>query len=403
MYRKRPSISRQTLHGTPVIESAVVDRRSQRLQSFHTPFRRHVAEIARRASCFEDLAETFPGLLFALATGYGTIEARRAAAAHVTAGSRLREAAEALGLPWWTRKLPPQAFTQRLAKIPQETTFASRIVNLLPEAPAASGKWLERVLQAYRSCHAEFALWVARHDRFHSPLVADPALPYLAAWAWYSGQPETLGGRLLRRGWQPSMSPNRAFDELTVWRKRLRMLLSLSSLEREPWLVGGTSLGFEFVELRTVDDFVAESVAMDNCLDAFAEKLEAGVCYVFSIREDGVPVADLEIGAHPHEPKLPTIVQLRGPRNRRASPLVWRAAYAWLGAQPLRSAPPLLVDAPERRRAWRELWKPYLSVLEPSDRAVFERLALELDRIKPGRSRSPRHRPVARTRRMAEA
>ncbi len=401
MYRKRSSSSRQVLRGTSIPEPAGNDLRTQRLQSFHTPFRRHVTDIARRASCFSDLAETFPGLLFALATGYGTVEARRSAATHVAGGAPLREAADALGLPWWTRKLPPQAFTQRLANLPQEAAFATRIVNLLPQAPGLSGKWLERVLQAYRSCHAEFALWVAKHDRFHSPLVADPALPYLAAWAWYSEHPETMGGRLLRRKWQPSMSPNRAFDELTIWRKRLRLALSLSSLEREPWLISGAARGYEIVELRTVEDFIAESAAMDNCLDAFAEKLEANVCYVFSIRENGVPVADLEIGAHPHEPKLPSIVQLRGPRNRRASPHVWRAAYAWLGNQPLRPAPPLLIDAPKRRRAWRDLWKPYVSGLESDDRSTFEQLAIGLDRLKPSRSRS-RARPAVRAPRTAE-
>lgn len=400
MYRKRSTLGRQALHGMTIAEPTIEGRRIQRVQSFHTPFRRHVADVARRASCFEDLADSFPGLLFALATGYGTVETRRAAAAHVVTGSPLREAADALGLPWWTRKLPPQAFTQRLAELPQDPSFATRIVNLLPDAPASAGKWLERVLHAYRTCHSDFALWVAKHDRLHNSMVADPALPYLAAWAWHAKHPETLGGRLLRRGWHPSMSPNRAFDELTIWRKRLRLALSLSSLEREPWLTGGTSQGYEFVELRTVDDFIAESTAMDNCLDAFSEKLEAGVCYVFSIREKGVPVADVEIGPHPQDAKMPTIVQLRAPRNRRSNPNIWRAAYDWLGSQPLRPAPPLLVDAPQRRRAWRELWKPYVSTLEPTDRAVFEQLAVGLDRLKPSRSPS---RAASRTQRATEA
>ncbi|MCL4766396.1 MAG: PcfJ domain-containing protein [Hyphomicrobiaceae bacterium] len=395
MHRKRPTASRQSLKRAAVVVADPDARRSQLVQSFHTSFRRQVGEIASRAACLEDLAETFPGLLFALATGYGTVESRRAAVAHLAAGSRLREAAQALGLPWWMRRLPPQAFNRRLARVPDDPVFSERIINLMPSAQALSGNWLERVLQAHRSCNADFALWVAKHDRFRAPLATDPALPYVAAWAWFARHPDTLGGRLLRRPWSPGMSPRRAFDELTAWRKRVRLSLTLASLNREPWLHDGSALGYQIVELREIGDFIAESEAMDNCLDAFAEKLEAGISHVFSIRQNGVPVADLEIGAHLIDPSLPTIVQLRGPRNKRASPQIWRAAYAWLGGQPLRPTPALVVNSAARRRAWRALWKPYLSILEAADRECFERLAKELDKLRGRRSRSPRARSAA--------
>ncbi len=398
MQRKRPTPSRQSVQrAAPVVTDNEV-RRSPLLQSFHTSFRRRVQEVAGRGACFEDLAESFPGLLFALATGYGTVESRRAAAAHLAAGSRLREVAQALGLPWWMRRLPPQAFNKKLTRIPDDPVFSERIVNLLPAAPALSAKWLDRVLQAYRTCGPEFALWVARHDRFHAPLITDPALPYVAAWAWFARHPDTLGGRLLNRPWTPTMSPRRAFDELTTWRKRVRMSLTLSALNREPWLSGGSALGYDFVELREIEDFVAESEAMDNCLDAFAEKLEAGVSYVFSIRQNGLRVADIEIGAHALEPNLPTIIQLRGPRNRRASPQIWRAAYAWLGGQTLRPAPPQVITAAARRRAWRAIWKPYFAMLDTADRTHIDRLAMDLDKLRVRRSRSPRPRTRAAAR-----
>ena len=392
MQRNRPTPSRQNVQRAAIVATGSEVRHAHLVQSFHASFRRRVNEVASRAACFEELAETFPGLLFALATGYGTVESRRAAAAHLVAGSRLREAAQALALPWWMRRLPPQAFNKKLDRIPDDPVFSARIINLLPTVPAISAKWLERVFQAYRTCGPEFALWVARHDRFHTPLITDPALSYVAAWAWFANHPDTLGGRLLNRPWTPTMSPRRAFDELTTWRKRVRMALTLSALDREPWLRGGSVQSYEFVELREIEDFIAESEAMDNCLDAFAEKLEAGVSYVFSIRQDGVRVADIEIGAHSLEPNLPTIVQLRGPRNRRASPHIWRAAYAWLGSQPLRPAPRQMNNSAARRRVWRALWKPYLSVLDAADRTHFDRLAMELDKLRGRRSRSPRAR-----------
>ena len=135
MHRKRPRPSREDVQRAAIVLANRDVRRSQLLQSFHGSFRRQVTEIAGRADCFEDLAEAFPGLLFALATGYGTVEARRAAVAHLVAGSRLREAAQALGLPWWMRRLPPQAFNKKLGQIPDEATFSARIRRYLTLLP----------------------------------------------------------------------------------------------------------------------------------------------------------------------------------------------------------------------------------------------------------------------------
>ena len=62
---------------------------------------------------------------------------------------------------------------------------------------------------------------------------------------------------------------------------------------------------------------------------------------------------------------MPTIVQLRAPRNRRAPPEVWQAAFAWIGSQrleplsPQRHAP----KAVKRSEARRQLWSPYLAFL----------------------------------------
>jgi hypothetical protein len=372
-----------------------VGPRTRLLQSFHPGFRREVRQLARRSTYFADLAATFPGLLFALATGYGSVRSRQAALARVAAGAGLREAADALGLPWWLRRLPPQAFTERLAKLPADPDFSARVVNLLPSSPTLAGPWLERVLQAYRACHADFALWVAKHDRLHSPVAPDTTLPYLAAWAWYSSQPDTLGGRIVRRPWSPSLSPRRAIEEMAAWRKRIALALSLAAQNDDPWLDDGTAQGFDFVALRSIDDFIAESEIMDNCLDGFGEKIDTGTSYVFSIRNEGKPVGDVEIGPHGLDGRVPTIVQLRGPRNRRVSPHLWRATYAWFSNQSLRQPELKKIDAAVRRRAWRDFWKPYFDALDEKDRAGFQRLTIEIDRVRLMRS-PPRRRASTR-------
>ena len=111
----------------------------------------------------------------------------------------------------------------------------------------------------------------------------------------------------------------------------------------------GSRHGLHFVALRTAEEFIREAAAMDNCLDQFADRLEQGSSRVFSIRKNGRSVADLEIGAHDEEPSMPAVRQLRGPRNRRARPQLWQAAYAWLGAQDVRRHLPPPRSAPTRR------------------------------------------------------
>ena len=122
---------------------------------------------------------------------------------------------------------------------------------------------------------------------------------------------------------------------------------------------------FDFVALRTVDDFIAESEALENCLDQYADQLHAGLTAVFSIRKGTRRVACVEIGLHDEEVTMPAIVQLRAARNRRAPPEVWQATYSWLGSQRLEPLSPLR-HAPKpmkRIEARRKLWSPYLQVL----------------------------------------
>jgi hypothetical protein len=58
------------------------------------------------------------------------------------------------------------------------------------------------------------------------------------------------------------------------------------------------------------------------------------------------------------------------------------------------------IDPAARRRAWRDFWKPYFDALDEKDRAGFQRLTIEIDRVRLMRSpprrrtapRRPRHR-----------
>jgi hypothetical protein len=369
-----------------------VGRRTRRLEAFAPDYRRFVQNLADCCQHVEDLADSFPALLFALATGYGTSAGREAAFAHIRAGDPLRQAAEALGLPWWLRRLPAQAFTAPLGPIPSAPEFSTRVTPLIPSQQEAAAPWLERVLYAYQAGHAEFALWVGRQFRGAKPQGSERSFIELTAWAWQALNHDNPGYRLLRRPWEPGLSARRAAEEVGAWRQRIALHLCLGEGIADTWLAGGSALGYDFVALRTACDFIAEAEAMDNCLDQYANRLECGAVRVFSVRRQGRIVADLEIAAHEHEFGMPMITQLKSSRNRRAPLEAWQAAYAWLGSQSIRPAAPdlALLAGTEHGHRLIEFWRPYLDALCDGHRRRFETLVLGLSNAGSRRRRSRR-------------
>jgi hypothetical protein len=373
----------------------VAPRRRRRLEAFHPWCRRYVAGLTCCSAELEDLADTFPALLFALVSGYGTAATRERAFELVAAGASLRQVAEALGLPWWLRRLPAGAFIAPLATFPREPEFCLHIANLIPHDHHVLPVWLERVSHAVETGGDAYALWLARQRDLAGP--SADLFAFMAAWAWFSTRPGLLGHRLLRRPWSPQMSFKRAREELAAWRQRLRLIECLGPGIESPWLADATAGGFDFVALRTVEDFIAESEALENCLDQYADQLHAGLTAVFSVRKGARRIACVEIGLHDEEVSMPNIVQLRAARNRRAPPEIWQATYSWLGGQrlsplsPLRHAP----KGPQRVEARRHLWSPYLARLDGTRHAgAFRRLVLHPPRAPAPDPRRTRLRPL---------
>ena len=351
------------------------ERQARRIQAFAAGHRPAILQLIRLSPAVEDLADSFPALLFALATGYGTNAARRSALAAVLDGQSLREVAGLLGLPVWLRKLPAAVFQTPLARPPAETSLVNRLVSLIPPQPAIAAAWLDRVMIAHHTGRPELALWVAQNYRAAQPVGTSASFLGVLAWAWFAGARGQRAEALLTTRWTPTLGTQRAAKEATQWKQRLALDVMLGPGLADTWLADGTAGGYQFVALRNADDFIAEALAMDNCLDRYADRLDGRAARIFSIQCDGRSVADLEIAPHEREPGHPAIAQLRGPRNRRAPIEVWQAAYAWLGAQPLRLAEPRLEVKPGRavrnkRRAL--LWRPFLDALPEHARTAIE-------------------------------
>ena len=320
-----------------------------------------------------------------MVTGFGTEARRHACWELVLSGAPLRRAAQALGMPMWMRRLPPEAYGAPLSgPLPDGERFARRIANSLLSDLELAHLWLRHVLLAHRLVGEEFALWLAREMCQLFNWRSRELFTLLVTWAWFSSRPGNLGqgSELLAERWHPALGTERAFELASAWCARIDLAIALDAKPRALWSFGGTACAYEFLPLRTVADFLAEARAMGNCLDSYGQHLSRANVRVFSVRKAGVRVAVLELAPHSESAIIPTISQLKGPRNTRVATAVWRAAYTWLGQQHFR---PLEFSHTQRSRlafnSWRRIWAPFLAELRGTDyESEIRSAALALNR-----------------------
>jgi hypothetical protein len=331
------------------------------LQGFSRPYRRQVARMAGRHPALADLAVTFPGLLFTLAVPRSGVD-QACAIALVTDCAPLKAAAAAAGVPFWLRRLPPEAFVMPIGPLPDGENFRCRIANHLPLWRTAASAWLSFVSDAARWGDEEFTIWVASklsRDRRPRNRLRRPEL--LALFAWHSRQPETSASRHIRTPWQPSMSVAEAFAAADDWRATIDLRVAVGDAPLEPWVEARSALGFDFVPLNSWEVVAEEAIEMRNCLRTYGPCLANRWGQLWSIRRQGKRVATIAVGFYRNEP-FPRIYELYGPNNVPAETAVWRAAVQWCDESRLIDIEPQYRernDEPLSRSIWIELWKPY--------------------------------------------
>ncbi len=338
---------------------------SRRVGLFDVSVQAQIAAVAATSSEVQDLAESFPAALFALATGYGTAAQRLHAQDLTVSGADLRSVGQALGLPWWLRKLPAAAFTRPIPKLPDGHDLAQGIIAAAPKNASEIANWLELISVASHTCSTDFALWVARQPALRAEPAASVVIATLCAWAWASLHPNAPTAALLRRRWTPEMSLKRALDERSTWLQRVALHASLSALPQRDWIADGSTGEFQFTQLRDARSFISAAKTLDNCLDQYAEPIAAGTANVFGVHRGGRLVACIEVRPHADHLGMPAVTQIKGPRNRRAAIDVWRATYIWLGGH-ITAPRPILGSEPSntaRIKAIDAVWLPYIRSL----------------------------------------
>ena len=346
----------------PTITMELPEPAERTVMRFAAPVRREIRRLIRSSPRVGDLCETFPGLLYALALRHGPASARLSALSAIESGAPLKSVARILGIPMWLRKLPPEAFGILSADLPQSPAFSRQIAHRLPRDPKESKAWLKAVQFAAGACGDDFAVWLAGQPIYETDFDPHRSLSVLAAYAWFSGKPQTRAAKLIVVPWRSEISLDTAMCAAKSWFNRVRLVLQMpEGAVTDPWLRPGIALGYTFEPLISSHAILDEAQAMHNCADQYAERLVREKCRLFSVRRNGLRIATLEIGPHGREGGVLAINQLKARHNMAVSGDVWQAAYSWMSGQSgLKRLPP--IATPERswdQPAWWAILAPY--------------------------------------------
>ena len=338
-----------------------VDPTEALIKRFRRVFRKRLRRLARDVPQFCDLLQSFPAAAVAIATGRASVSGHGNAVAMVRNGASLKSIAAELRLPYWFRKLPPEAFSGNLpSRLPVDAELGSKLQGLIPDNRLHVAGWLAGVIDADAYCGGPFTLWVARHPAL-TPSNADPAaIQLLALYAWHSQVESGGASQLSEARWNDRQTPERVANGIYDWLDALRreLLLGRKGIE-DTWLAGGRAAGYRIVALVTADDLKREAEAMDNCVIDYVDRITQGECRLFSVRRGASHVATVEIRPHRFHARMPEVVQLYGPDNEPAPDRVWCAVFSWLGGQGSFNLPEAAEHATPDASAWQAMWRPY--------------------------------------------
>lgn len=326
--------------------------------AFAAEYRDDIAELAGVSPRFADLATTFPGMLFALATGYGTSQARRISSELVLRGCALKDAAAALGLPWWLRRLAPEAFVVPIPSLPNSQDFAKQISNHIPERRIRHKDWLDKIGRAARLGDEDFAGWLASRRDLLLLIDGENDIGPLALYAFYSNRPRTVAGRLIERPWEPNLQLQAALWGCEMFLTRLAIEVLMRNAVPHSWAAAGKIDEFEFGPIATAEDLVEEAREMRNCVRRYVFKIALGECRLFSVRRNGERIATLELIPSKRR-GLPLVHQMRGQGNGPVPRVVREAAQRWRStcSEPVQDWQKSEIRPDSR--LWREIAKPY--------------------------------------------
>ena len=356
--------NRQIYHGLRLSSLAVINRLiGEALQAAAEP---HALALARRFRFHQryeiyrataashralQLTDVFPALglaIFGLGSSRAKVNLIPEAKRLVEAGAPLRKIAELMGVPMAFRRVKPVAAHLALAVV--DAFEDPRLIDAhIPESLKEMKLWLGCIYLA-QNVGPDFVQWTSRHATEIGGSLDEVVaiLRDIADWvlACYRASvpphirrairgeerfTPTEGEQFVHRKFNADMSLATVTKLSADWHEAVAANMTGRNFEfPEPWCPGGAFGGFDIVPITNSADLYREGKLLHHCGGTYVGRAHSGECYIFSVRQDGSPLATLELVGHRSGV---AIRQLRGACNTKPSKEVSSAVNCWLRAQ----------------------------------------------------------------------
>jgi PcfJ-like protein len=240
----------------------------------------------------------------------------------------LRDIAAVVNIPMGLRHVKPSVAHLASDVFCQHPEF----LNFLPTTAPKQRIWLLLVNWAFHKVNLDFAKWATSHvfeipgrrlREVHS-LISD-----FADWVCAEGPSR----QFVIRPFQSSMSLKTVMTLSAEWHEAVAAAMDgPAAAFPPPWYAAAKIGDYGIVPIDNSAALYREGAAMHHCVGTYANAVQRGSLYVYSVRRDGQRVATLAIERGPTSTKA-RLVQLRGPCNAQPPKAVTLAVQRWLRAQ----------------------------------------------------------------------
>jgi hypothetical protein len=311
---------------------------------FTLEHREHIYRAAALSSRALQLTETFPVLAMAIYSDQWLLrpyiadlnrsdlqrtdvaERKRLAARLVDRGARLRDVAAVMNIPMALRRVKPgvaHLATDVFCRHPEP-------LNFMPDTTPRQRIWLQAVDWAFVRVNSDFGAWAARHvseipgRRYQE---VGPFLRDLADWACAEGPSR----HFVTRSFMPSMSLKTVTALSADWHEAVANHMDgLDSTFPPPWYPAARVGDYEIVPIESSAALFREGAAMHHCVGAYADHVQSGRLYVYSLRRAGERVATFALA---REAASATLIEIRGPCNAWPEEKIVAVVRRWLWAR----------------------------------------------------------------------
>jgi len=274
----------------------------------------HESAISER---FLQLTSVFPALALAISDP-GRSEDRLQALQLVNSGAPLRRVAEAVGVPMALRKVKPGAAHLALKLVEFLAQQPNLVHAYMPLPLPRMRRWL-RVVGFAARVSPEFGQFAAKNFCKLGVMLNEDMhwLENVADWVRACTDTDPASSALVTRRFSPEMSIDTVRSLSSEWHEAAAINRNGGYYEfPEPWAQGGKVGDNDIVPITNSLELYREGHAMHHCVGARGKRIGAGLCYIFSLRKEGVRIATIELVQS--EGRV-SMGQIRGPSNAPVS------------------------------------------------------------------------------------